>query len=106
VDTGGALLASGIAVAVLFLAIVWVLLAPEADWLARRSKTGRPDRIAPPTGGGSTARRSWPWLEPGPIGSRNGSQDLFDKFDLFRLAGAPLRNRTVDLLLTMHASFV
>ena len=24
--------------------------------------------------------RSWSWLEPGPIGSRNGSQNLFDKF--------------------------
>jgi hypothetical protein len=23
------------------------------------------------------------WLEPGPIGSRNGSQSLFDKFELF-----------------------
>jgi hypothetical protein len=23
------------------------------------------------------------WLEPGPIGSRNGSQGLFDKFELF-----------------------
>ena len=41
-DTGGALLASGIAVTVLFLAIVWVLLTPGADWLARRSKTGPP----------------------------------------------------------------
>jgi hypothetical protein len=25
---------------------------------------------------------AWPWLEPGLIGSRNGSQGLFDKFEL------------------------
>jgi len=35
------------------------------------------------------------WLEPGPIGSRSGSRSLFDKFELFLWAGAPLRNRTV-----------
>jgi hypothetical protein len=28
------------------------------------------------------SKRSWSWLEPGPIGSRNGSQDLFDKLEL------------------------
>ena len=46
------------------------------------------------------------WLEPSPIGSRNGSQSPFGKFGLIRWSGAPLRNRTVDLLLTMHAGFV
>jgi hypothetical protein len=27
-------------------------------------------------------KRSWSWLRAGPIGSRNGSQSLFDKFEL------------------------
>jgi hypothetical protein len=27
--------------------------------------------------------RSWSWLQLGPIGPRNGSRGLFDKFDLF-----------------------
>ena len=42
-----------------------------------------PKRIAPQTGRGATPERSWSWLEPGPIGPRNGSQSLFDKFELF-----------------------
>jgi hypothetical protein len=29
-------------------------------------------------------REAWSWLEPGPIGSRNGSQSPFDKFELIR----------------------
>ena len=29
------------------------------------------------------SKRSWSWLALGPIGSRNGSQGLFDKFELF-----------------------
>jgi hypothetical protein len=29
------------------------------------------------------SKRSWSWLGPGPFGSRNGSQSLFEKFELF-----------------------
>ena len=37
-------------------------------------------RVAPC---GSTCVVAVSWLEPGSIGSRNGSQHLFDKFELF-----------------------
>jgi hypothetical protein len=49
------------------------------------------------------ALRGSMWLEPGP---RNGPHRPFWMFELTLLAGAPLRNRAVDLLLTIHAGFV
>jgi hypothetical protein len=41
------------------------------------------------------------WLELGP---RNGPHKPFEMFELVLWSGAPLRNRTVDLLLTMDDS--
>jgi hypothetical protein len=32
------------------------------------------------------------WAGAGPFGSRNGSHDLFETFELFLLPGVPLRN--------------
>jgi Transposase DDE domain len=44
----------------------------------------RPNHIAPARRMRPRYKRSWSWLEPGPIGSRNGSQSPFDKFELIR----------------------
>ena len=52
--------------------------------ILRAVEQSHPNRIAPADGDGRNDKRSWSWLEPGPIGSRNGPQSQFDKFELFR----------------------
>ena len=56
---------------------------PDSGWM-RQDRRRQADALVALRGS------AWPWLEPvgwnrvepGPIGSRNGSQGLFDKFEL------------------------